>query len=74
MLNWLQLILQYFPMIIKVVAAIQEAIPNSPGEVKKAVAMVALAPSAEQEPAVSALTDKVVAAMKGKPVPGSTVL
>ena len=47
-MNWLDLIIKLFPMVLQVVVAIETALPSQSGAAKKAVAMAVMAPAVAQ--------------------------
>ena len=62
-LDWIKLIMQFFPVVIQVVTAIEAAIPGAAGAAKKVVAMAAIAPPAAQVASVGNLVDTVVTSL-----------
>jgi hypothetical protein len=78
-MNWLALILKWFPTVLQLVTEVQNAIPTAPGVAKQSFVLAMLQPSAEEKDQVAGLinttvTNAQVAGImaKDQPVAGAT--
>ena len=61
-MQWLALVLKFFPVVFQLIMQIQSAIPHAPGSAKAALITGILQPTAAELPGVTTLITNVVTA------------
>ena len=59
-MNWLTLVLKWFPIVLSLIKDVQSQLPEAPGSAKKALVVAVINPPPDEKPHVENLIDQIV--------------